>query len=116
MPTNRRWRVFQYPFTKGCRFYAVAALELLDAPGEYHVDKASGALYFLPPAPLTADSDLVVSVLSRVVVASADHHKFEGLTISVSRDVTFTTSNTETNTVANNVTIENCVLTNSGQD
>jgi hypothetical protein len=105
----------QYPFTKGCRFYAVAALELLDAPGEYHIDKASGVLYFLPPAPLKPDSDLVVSVLSVVVSAAADHHKFEGLTISVSRDVTFTTVDASTQTVANNVTIDNCVLTNSGQ-
>eukprot|EP01051_Picozoa_sp_SAG22_P013485 SAG22_NODE_1515_length_4250_cov_2.132016_3_plen_186_part_00 len=79
------------------------------------MDKASGALYYMPLAPLTAASDLVVSVLSKVVVASADHHKFEGLTISVSRDVTFTTVNAQTGSAASNVTIEDCVLTNSGQ-
>ena len=68
----------QYPFTKGFRFYAVAALELLDVPGEYHIDKATGALYYLPITPLTAASDLVVSVLHNVVTAGADHTKFIG--------------------------------------
>jgi hypothetical protein len=56
----------QYPFTKGCRFYAVAALELLDAPGEYHVDQKTGTLHFLPPSPLTPSSDVMVSVLDSV--------------------------------------------------
>ena len=39
----------QYPYTAGCRFYAVAALELLDMPGEYHIDRASGTLYSFRP-------------------------------------------------------------------
>lgn len=105
----------QYPFTKGCRFYAVGALELLDAPGEYHVDKDTGLLHFLPPTPLKASSDLVVSVLDTVVVAGAKHHTFDGLTISVARTTTFTTVDTAANVATNNVVVKNCVLSNSGQ-
>jgi parallel beta-helix repeat protein len=104
----------QYPFTKGCRFYAVAALELLDAPGEYHVDKTSGLLHFLPPTPLTPGSDLMVSVLNTVVQADTSHTTFIGLTMSVSRDLIFSTTNRAGTTVGNNVTVENCILSNSG--
>ena len=34
----------QYPFTNGCRFYAVGALTFLDEPGEYHIDRTTGTL------------------------------------------------------------------------
>jgi parallel beta-helix repeat protein len=92
----------------------------LDVAGEYHVDKLTGVLHFLPPAPLTADSDLVVSVLDSVVVAQANHTKFEGLTISVARSVIFSTDNPALIRAgvqtywANSVTVEDCVLSNSG--
>lgn len=43
---------------------AVGALELLDAPGECHVS-ATGTLLVLPPTPLGADSDVVVSCSPR---------------------------------------------------
>ena len=104
----------QYPFTKGCRFYAVAALELLDVPGEYHVDKKTGTLHFLPPTPLTPGSDLLVSVLNTVVQADTSHTKFQGLTMSVSRDDIFSTTNRAATTVGNNVTVEDCVVSNAG--
>ena len=39
----------QYPWVDHCRFYAVNALGLLDAPGEYLVG-SNGTLWLLPPA------------------------------------------------------------------
>jgi hypothetical protein len=57
----------QYNWVKGCRFYAVNALELLDRPGEYFVNRTSGDLFFWPPTPLIAGSDVVVSVLANII-------------------------------------------------
>lgn len=100
----------QYPFTTGCRFYAVAALELLDAPGEYHVDKATGTLYFMPHEPMSAATDVVVSLLPNVVeLDGANHHSFKDMTISTSRDVAVLISNSK------NVTVDNCVVSNAGK-
>ena len=56
-PVNAtRWNVTrdnatapQYPWVSGCRFYALNALRLVDAPGEYYVDGRSGELWFYPP-------------------------------------------------------------------
>ena len=100
----------QYPFTKGCRFYAVAALELLDVPGEYHVDKATGTLYFLPHEPMSASTDVVVSLIPNVVALDgAHHHSFKDMTISTSRDVAVLVTNSM------NVTVDNCVVSNAGK-
>ncbi len=100
----------QYPFTTGCRFYAVAALELLDKPGEYHVDKATGTLYFLPHEPMSAKTDVVVSLIPNVVeLDGANHHSFKDMTISTSRDVAVLISNSA------NVTVDNCVVSNAGK-
>ena len=99
----------QYPFTKGCRFYAVAALELLDAPGEYHVDSDSGLMHFLPPAPMTDGTDVVVSLLDTVVSATGTKHmSWKGMTISVSRGTAFDCVG------CTNVTVDSCVVTNAG--
>ena len=41
-----------YPIEPGDRYFVRGLLEELDAPGEWQLDKASGTLYFWPPAPL----------------------------------------------------------------
>jgi hypothetical protein len=45
-----------YGFRKGQRFYFLNVLEELDRPGEWYMDRAAGALYFWPPAPLRQPS------------------------------------------------------------
>ena len=107
------------PFTKGCRFYAVGALELLDAPGEYHVDKATGLMHFLPLAPLTARTDVVVSLLDTVVSAAGTRHMvWKDLTISVSRGTMSARGDglgaAFDCTGCVNVSVENCNVTNAG--
>ena len=57
----------QYPWVSGCRFYAVGALELLDAPGEFWVNTTSGELFFLPPGGALTH-EVVVSVLTNTVL------------------------------------------------
>jgi len=40
-----------YGFRTGQRFYFLNVLEELDQPGEYHLDRKTGILYFWPPHP-----------------------------------------------------------------
>ena len=41
-----------YPIRPGDRYYFRNALEELDVPGEWYLDRTNGTLYFWPPAPL----------------------------------------------------------------
>jgi len=43
-----------YGYTPGKRYFALNLLEELDVPGEWYLDRASGLLYFWPPAPIAA--------------------------------------------------------------
>lgn len=96
-----------YPPKDGCRFYALNALRLLDAPGEYFVSR-TGRLYFYPPGgALTAD--VIVSVQPHVLIMDGvQHHTFRDLIISTSQKgaVVLTSSD--------NVSFINCSITNSG--
>ena len=84
----------QYPWVAHTRFYAVNALALLDAPGEYWVDASKGLLYFMPPGGVADLDDVVVSTLDTVIaVTNADHIKFVNLTISTARGQTMSLSN-----------------------
>jgi hypothetical protein len=100
-------------FTIGRRFYAVGALELLDAPDEYHVDHKTGTLYFLPTVPLSPSTDIVVSVLDTVIVAGANHTHFQDMIFSVARKgPVFTTVGPSA--TAQFVIVENSTVSNSG--
>jgi len=100
----------QYPFTTGCRFYALNALELLDAPGEYFVDRSSGELFLIPPSgKLSPDDDLVVSVLDTVVRATGTSHlSFANLTLSVAQGTVVSLTD------VSGVSVVNSTVTNSG--
>lgn len=43
-----------YPIRPGDRYYVQNALEELDAPGEWYLDRRSDTLYFWPPEPLAS--------------------------------------------------------------
>lgn len=58
----------QYPWVNGCRFYALNALRLLDAPGEYFVS-STGKLYFYPPDG-EVTQEVLVSTLPTIVKAN----------------------------------------------
>jgi hypothetical protein len=102
----------QYPYLKGCRFYAVNSLGLLDSPGEYYISKKTGDLFFMPP---TTDSKsgvterVVVSVLDQVIsLKNVENVHFESLTISTSQNVVAQVSN------SNNINITNSTVSNAG--
>jgi hypothetical protein len=73
------------------RYYVENALELLDAPGEWYLDRASGTLYYMPmPGEDMATLEAVAPVLDQLLVVAGDPNSgafvenlnFSGLTFA----------------------------------
>jgi len=64
------------------RFFAVNLLEELDQPGEYFIDRDTGALFFWPPSSLRG-ARVVLSTLTQPVIAlrDASHVTLRGITV-----------------------------------
>jgi hypothetical protein len=75
-----------YGYKAGKRFYFLNVLEELDTPGEYYVDRATGILYFWPPAPVES-GEAAVSMLETPFITMTDtsHVSIEGLTFMYTR-------------------------------
>lgn len=56
-----------YAIRPGDRYYVQNALEELDAPGEWYLDRRTATLYFWPPAPLSADTFASAALLTTLV-------------------------------------------------
>lgn len=78
-----------YGYTKGKRFYALNALEELDAPGEWYLDRKMGILYFWPPAPITETERVTVSLLDEPLIRfdNASNITVQGFTLEDTRGV-----------------------------
>jgi len=75
-----------YGYKAGKRYYALNLLEELDQPGEWYLDRASGILYFWPPAPIESGR-AVVSLLEKPLISlrKASHIIIRGLTLECAR-------------------------------
>ena len=56
-----------YPIRPGDRYYVRNALEELDAPGEWYLDRSSDTLYIWPPAALVDDNEVVAPVVGTLI-------------------------------------------------
>ncbi|WP_165230657.1 right-handed parallel beta-helix repeat-containing protein [Aquisphaera insulae] len=56
-----------YPIRPGDRYYVRNALEELDAPGEWYLDRDRGTLYLWPPAPLDDAHAIVAPTIGTLV-------------------------------------------------
>jgi hypothetical protein len=99
----------RYPFTKGRRYYYFNILEELDSPGEWHLDRSSGMLYFYPPAK-TEDADIYVSLISEPLI------KLENKKNVLIQNITFEYSRgTGVQIIGgSNNLLKNCTLCNLG--
>jgi parallel beta-helix repeat protein len=72
---------------KGDRFFVENVPALLDAPGEWYLDTATGRLSVIPPEGFGAGSEVVAPVLERIIEvigteeAPVSHLRFEGLAL-----------------------------------
>ena len=97
-----------YGYRKGKWYYAYNLLSEIDTPGEWHVDRAAGLLYFWPPEPVR-DGDAVVSILpSLVAMDEVSHVTLRGLVFEGTRGTGLSMSGGEGNRV------EACTFRNLG--
>lgn len=61
----------------GNRFYVYNAIEELDAPGEWYLDRRDSMLYFRPPAGMKSPDSVTVPVLENLIVLRGDFGKSE---------------------------------------
>ena len=104
----------QYPWKTGCRFLAVNSLTLLDAPGEYYVDRAQGKIYFYPPTP-TLDKDVIVSTLRSVISATgSDNTVFQNIGMTVAQKNIVSIAPPSPSSTVKGINISSCSVSNSG--
>lgn len=98
-----------YPIRPGDRYYIRNALEELDAPGEWYLDKATATLYFWPPAPLEGRA-VYAPALRQILELGANTSfvTFRGFTFECSEGDAIVLRNT------NNCLIAGCTIRNVG--
>ncbi len=97
-----------YGYRKNQWYYALNLLPELDSPGEWYLDRASGILYFWPPAPLEQGKVLASVIPSLITLEKAAHLTFSGLTLEACRGTAI-----EARSV-HNVRILGCTIRNVG--
>jgi parallel beta-helix repeat protein len=98
-----------YPVRPGDRYYFQNALEELDAPGEWYLDKQTSTLYFWPPTPLAGKT--VVAPTTREILQLAPgtaNVTFRGLTFECAEGTAITLNKTT------NCLIAGCIIRNVG--
>lgn len=96
-------------YHKDSRYQIINALEELDSPGEYYIDRDTGMLYFWPPGDLEKGK-AYVSMLEDPVIRGRvlSNVRFKGLTIEMSRGAGIEIAGRA------NVALESCTLRNLG--
>ena len=98
----------KYGFRNKQRFYALNLLSELDEPGEWYLDRATGILYFWPPAPLD-QARVTVSILpSLLTLKDVSHVDLRGLILESTRGTAVTMTGGSANTIIG------CTLRNIG--
>ncbi len=98
-----------YPIRPADRYYFRNALEELDAPGEWYLDKTNATLYFWPPTPLAGKT--VVAPTTRTILElgkGTAHLTFRGFTIECAEGTAVTLKDTT------NCLIAACTVRNVG--
>ncbi len=101
-----------YGYRQGGWFYGFNMLCEIDRPGEWHLDREAGVIYFWPPDAETKpiqDGEATVSVLDTLVTLNgAQHVTFQGFTFEAARGTAIRIENARGNRV------EDCTLRNTG--
>lgn len=74
-----------YGYRKGQWFYAFNILAELDAPGEWYLDRDTGILYFLPPAPIEKGKAVVSIIPMLATMKDVSYVTLRGFTMEAAR-------------------------------
>ncbi len=86
---------------QGIIYYAFNLLEELDIPGEWYLDRASGVLYFYPPAEISKGTvELGMLEAPMLTLDGVRHVRIEGLRFDCSRSTCMRINNSENCLVA----------------
>lgn len=89
-----------YGYRNGQWFYAFNVLAEIDQPGEWYLDRATGVLYFWPPAPLASGEVLVSVVPTLIRLTDTAHVTVSGLTLEAMRNTAVIVSDGAHNLIA----------------
>jgi len=120
---NQRWP-YLGDLSANSRYFIQGAIELLDQPGEFYLDKAAGILYYYPRDPSINSQQIMAPKVDKVLFVKgssqstpAHHITFDGLTVMVSNFTYVTMNKFKTGNIvlmnADNITIANCRIVNS---
>lgn len=94
-----------YGYAPTGRFYLFNALEALDVPGEWYLDRESGLLYvYLPEGNAASELTLSLTTDDLICINDAERITFEGLTLCYTRGNGITS-------VGDDITVKNCTVT-----
>jgi hypothetical protein len=99
-----------YGYRNGQWFYAFNVLAEIDQPGEWYLDRATGVLYFWPPAPLASGEVLVSVVPTLIRLTDTAHVTVSGLTLEAMRNTAVIVSGGAHNRIAE------CTIRNGGRN
>jgi hypothetical protein len=75
-----------YGYRNGQWYYAYNLLSEIDQPGEWHLDRHSGILYFWPPAPIQNAAAMVSISPTLIVLENVSHFTLRGFILEATRD------------------------------
>lgn len=102
----------KYGYTYGYRMYFLNALEALDSPGEWYLDRSTGDLYFWPPQGTSIEEKIYVPVNTTTLfdLQGASNITFENLEFRTGR------GNAIKSTRGDNLRVLGCTFTQFGGD
>ena len=96
--------VSKYGAVPGSTYYIFNALEELDAPGEWYLDRDNGIVYMYPPEELDgAKITISLSTQDLIKVNGAEHLTFEGISVRGTRGNGIVIN-------SNDITVKNCLI------
>jgi hypothetical protein len=123
---NQRWA---YLGTLGAnsRYFLQGAIELLDQPGEFYLDKAAGYLYYYPRNGNISGQEIIAPKVDRILTLNGStatnrvtNIQFEGLTFMVSNSTYEDMNSGKTGNIvilnADHITIKNNRILNSASN
>jgi hypothetical protein len=123
---NQRWAYLD-SLKKGSRYFIQGAMELLDSPGEFYLDKAAGILYYYPVNSDINNQEIIAPTVNRIIQIGGSSNsnrvknlQLDGLTVMVSNSTWADMNSGKTGNIvivnSENVAVKNSRIVNSASN